>query len=90
MKANVLSILIPVYNERDTLMTLLEQVEAVDFCGLEKDIILVDDGSTDGTRELLRSHEEQENHYKIYFTARIWGKGQRFEPPLTTPMATLL
>lgn len=46
-----LSIVIPVYNERNTVLELLDRVRAA---GFEKEIILVDDGSTDGTRELLR------------------------------------
>lgn len=47
-----LSIVIPVYNEVQTLANLLETVRSVDT-GLEREIILVDDGSTDGTRDLL-------------------------------------
>ena len=47
-----LSVLIPVWNEGATLLEILEQVRAVP---LEKEIILVDDGSTDGTREVLQS-----------------------------------
>lgn len=46
-----ISILIPVYNEKNSLLEILKRVEAVDF-GLEKEIILIDDYSTDGTREL--------------------------------------
>lgn len=46
-----ISILIPVYNEKDSLLELLKRVESVDF-GLEKEIILVDDFSTDGTKDL--------------------------------------
>jgi glycosyltransferase involved in cell wall biosynthesis len=46
-----LSIVIPVYNERATLEELVSRVIAVDI-GMERQIILVDDGSTDGTREL--------------------------------------
>ena len=45
-----LSIVIPVYNERKTLDELISRVEAVN---LEKEIIIVDDASTDGTRDLL-------------------------------------
>ena len=46
-----LSVVIPVYNERATLEELLRRVEGV---SLDKEIILVDDSSTDGTRELLQ------------------------------------
>jgi len=47
----LLSVVIPVYNERDTLLELLGRVQAVD---VDKEIVLVDDASTDGTRELLQ------------------------------------
>ena len=47
----VLSVVIPVYNERKTLLDILERVRAVE---VPKEIILVDDGSTDGTRDLLQ------------------------------------
>ncbi len=46
-----LSIIIPCYNEKDTILEILKRVEAVD---LEKEIIVVDDNSTDGTQELLQ------------------------------------
>lgn len=46
-----LSIIIPVFNEKDTVRILLERVLAVP---LEKEIIIVDDGSTDGTRQILQ------------------------------------
>jgi glycosyltransferase involved in cell wall biosynthesis len=48
----ILSVLIPVYNEKDTVLELLRRVEAVPL-PLGKEIVIVDDGSTDGTRELL-------------------------------------
>jgi glycosyltransferase involved in cell wall biosynthesis len=44
------SFLIPVFNERETIREVLERVDALD---LEKQVIVVDDGSTDGTSELL-------------------------------------
>ncbi len=51
-----LSILIPVYNERYTVAPLLEEVLAASLPeGVTKEILVVDDGSTDGTRELLQS-----------------------------------
>ena len=47
-----LSIVIPVYNEREALPTTLARVQATPF---DKEIILVDDGSTDGTRDWLQT-----------------------------------
>jgi glycosyltransferase involved in cell wall biosynthesis len=51
----VLSVVIPVYNERATLPELVERVRAVP---IRKQIILVDDGSRDGTRDVLRGIED--------------------------------
>ena len=48
-----LSIIIPVFNEHATVLTVLDRVEAA---GTEAEIIVVDDGSTDGSRELLAEH----------------------------------
>lgn len=66
---NKISILLPVYNEKNTLLEILKQVEAVDF-GLEKEIILIDDFSTDGTKELYKDLP-----YKILFHEKNMGKG---------------
>jgi glycosyltransferase involved in cell wall biosynthesis len=49
-----LSILIPVFNEVRTVEEIIRRVDAADSCGLEKEIILVDDASTDGTGDLLK------------------------------------
>lgn len=47
-----LSIVIPVRNERATVLELIQRVRAVD-CGMEKELIVIDGASTDGTREAL-------------------------------------
>ena len=47
-----LTVVIPVYNEVHTLLHLIDRVQEV---AVDKDIVLVDDCSTDGTRNLLRS-----------------------------------
>ncbi|MGD0649712.1 MAG: glycosyltransferase family 2 protein [Verrucomicrobiia bacterium] len=49
-----ISILIPVFNEASTVERILDRVRAADSCGLEKEIILVDDASTDGTGQVLK------------------------------------
>ena len=51
-----LSVIIPVYNEAATIQEILKQVRAV---SLAYEIIVVDDGSTDGTRDLLKQEESQ-------------------------------
>ena len=51
-----LSLVIPVYNEVATLREIVQRVVAVDF---DKELVLVDDGSTDGSRELLAELREQ-------------------------------
>ena len=48
-----LSIIIPVYNEEQTIGEIVERVRAVDLPGIEKEIIIANDGSSDGTREAM-------------------------------------
>ena len=66
-----LSVVIPVYNEKKTLSELICRVEAVK---LEKEIIIVDDASTDGTRDLLKKYEELER-FKVIYQSKNAGKG---------------
>jgi dolichol-phosphate mannosyltransferase len=49
-----LSIIIPVYNERDTILSVIDRVMSVPL-SLDREVIVVDDGSTDGTADVLRS-----------------------------------
>lgn len=50
-----LSIIMPVYNEKSTIRQILQRVRDVELPGLEKEIILVDDCSTDGTSQILQA-----------------------------------
>ena len=52
-----LSVVIPVYNESKTIAKILAEVRAVPLENMEKEIIVVDDGSTDGSQDLLRQRE---------------------------------
>ncbi len=66
------SIIIPVYNEKETIKQLLEKVQNASFSGLEKEIILVDDASCDGTSDLLK---ELSKNYKVLYHEKNKGKG---------------
>jgi glycosyltransferase involved in cell wall biosynthesis len=65
------SVVIPVYNEKDTILQLLGNVRKVD---LDKEIIIVDDFSTDGTRALLQNMAPS-NNTKVIFQPQNQGKG---------------
>ena len=72
-KEYTLSVLIPVYNEVNTLIEILDRVREVE---INKEVIMVDDGSTDGTRDLLRN--EVEGKYpdvKVFYHPENRGKG---------------
>ena len=66
-----LSIVIPIYNERETLETLIAKVNAVDY---DKEILLIDDFSSDGTREVLKKYENKEN-FQVLYHDHNQGKG---------------
>lgn len=65
-----ITILIPVFNEKHSLLELLKRVESVDFCGMEKEIILIDDCSTDGTLDLYKDIS-----HKVLYHKQNQGKG---------------
>jgi glycosyltransferase involved in cell wall biosynthesis len=69
-----LSVIICAYNERETILTVLDKVRSVDLGpGWEKEIIVVDNFSTDGTRELLRELDLPD--VQAVFHPRNLGKG---------------
>ncbi len=71
----ILSIIIPVYNERQTLPLLLAKIQAVELPGITKEIIIVDDGSTDGTRDYLQTL----TGYTIFLQPKNGGKGSALQ-----------
>ena len=70
-----LSIIMPVYNEKNTIEEIIRRVSGVE--GIEKELIIVDDFSTDGTRELLRKYQNsaRRNNMEIVFHDQNLGKG---------------
>ena len=69
-----LSVIMPVYNERKTLLEILQRVQKVD---IEKEIIIIDDFSTDGTREILKESAiaQAGKEIKVVFQDKNRGKG---------------
>lgn len=68
------SIVIPVYNEAATAKILIDRVIAADVLGLQKEIIIVEGASSDGTREIVRQFESVPSIHVIY-EDRPSGKG---------------
>jgi glycosyltransferase involved in cell wall biosynthesis len=67
-----LSVVIPVYNERYTVRELVRRVVAVD---VSKEIVMVDDGSTDGTSEILKTIAGRYPEVRLFQQPRNQGKG---------------
>lgn len=67
-----LSVVMPVYNERTTLRQIVERVLSVPF---EIELICVDDGSTDGSREILAELTKQHSRLRVLLQPRNIGKG---------------
>lgn len=70
--SKLLSIIIPVFNEESTIAEVINKISAIKL-PLEKEIIVVDDGSTDGTTEILRASVNSETIF--HFTPVNTGKG---------------
>ena len=60
----------PVYNEQATILEIIKKVDSIKIPDVEKELIIVDDGSTDGTREILQGIK---NH-KVIFHEKNKGK----------------
>ena len=71
MENSILSVVMPVYNEKDTVLKIIDKVLRL---GIVKELVIVDDGSTDGTREILKDSKFDER-VKVFFNERNLGKG---------------
>src|SRR6185312_12639022 len=67
-----LSVIMPVYNERATLRAVVERVLAVP---VDLDLICVDDGSRDGSREILVELQAQHPNVRVFLQPKNMGKG---------------
>src|SRR5439155_3798738 len=73
-----LTVVIPCYNECSTVAELIERVRAVP---IDKQIVVVDDGSTDGTREIL-AEQPASDELEVHFLPRNAGKGAAVQEAL--------
>ena len=69
-----LSVIMPCYNERRTITEIVSRVMAVDIGAIEKELVIVDDGSTDGTRDILATMDGQ-NGVRVFLQPKNCGKG---------------
>lgn len=67
-----LSVVMPIYNERATLRAVVERVLAVQ---LDLELLCVDDGSSDGSREILSELQAQHRQVQVFLQPRNMGKG---------------
>ncbi len=72
----------PVYNEAQTIHQIIKRIEAVNLGDVDKELIIVDDFSKDGTREALKELSQNSPH-KFYFHSRNMGKGAALRTALT-------
>lgn len=73
-----LSVVIPCFNEVRTVRQLVERVQNANALGLDKEIVIVDDGSTDGTREVLAELEKDPTlgrNVRVFLQPHNQGKG---------------
>ncbi len=70
-----LSVVIPAYNEKNTIEEIIGRVRGVEVENVEKEIVIVDDASKDGTTDILRRLQKEQTDLKIVFKEKNEGKG---------------
>jgi len=75
MKKKTLCVVMPVFNEKATIEEIIKRVKAVKLDGIEKKLIIIDDCSTDGTREILKKVCAGQKWIKLILKEKNAGKG---------------
>ena len=70
-----LSVIIPVYNEESTIAEVIRRVASVTIEGVDKEIIVADDGSTDSTSSIIAKTQRDESIIKVHTSLINLGKG---------------
>jgi dolichol-phosphate mannosyltransferase len=70
-----LSIVVPAYNESKTILQVLKKLEAVSLKGVSKEILIVDDGSTDGTSDKVKPFMKDKKNMQLLVHKQNQGKG---------------
>jgi len=83
----IISIIIPVYNEKNYIKGTLDRLASVNFENAEKEIIIVDDGSIDGSGEILKTFEKD---YKIIYHQTNQGKGAALKTGLAAASGEII
>ena len=71
---DLLSILVPVYNESRTVASVIDRLMTIDL-PVPREIVVIDDGSSDGTRQVLDALPDRGDALRIFHAARNAGKG---------------
>lgn len=74
-KCRKLSVIIPCYNEKNTIEKILEEVDSVNLGSTKMEIIIIDDGSSDGTQKILKNLTAKNKAIRLIFQATNQGKG---------------
>ncbi|MBM3781295.1 MAG: glycosyltransferase family 2 protein [Acidobacteria bacterium] len=85
----LLSIVVPVYNEARTVAAVVDRLLTIDL-PLPREIIIVNDGSTDGTREVLDALPSRPDVLRVIHAARNGGKGSAIRTGFATATGTIL
>lgn len=84
-----LSIIVPVYNEVRTVRAVLDHLLTIEL-PVDREILVVDDGSTDGTRDVLRGVADERLAVSVILADRNGGKGSAVRRGLTEATGTII
>jgi len=87
--AELLSILVPVYNEAGTVATVIDRLRAIDL-PLPREIVIIDDGATDGTSEVLDDLARHDEALLVIHAEKNAGKGAAIRSGLAAARGTII